>query len=43
MPLEMLNKQHEESSKELRRSLHQLSEQAQRVYLLSAKMKEGFR
>lgn len=43
LPIEMIDKQKEEKSKELLLSLQKLSEQAQRLYIFSSKLRESFR
>jgi hypothetical protein len=43
LPIEMMDKQKEEKSKELRLSLQNLREQAQRLYIFASKLKEDFR
>lgn len=43
LPIEMIDKKKEEKSKELRLSLQNLSEQAQRLYIFASKLKEDFR
>ena len=43
LPIEMMDKQKEEKSKELRLSLQNLREQAQRFYMFASKLKEDFR
>ena len=43
LPIEMMDKKKEEKSKELRLSLQNLREQAQRLYIFASKLKEDFR
>ena len=43
LPIEMMDKKKEEKSKELRLSLQNLREQAQRLYMFASKLKEDFR